>query len=135
MLMAVKGPYHHVDLLSQDPRATAQWYVQHLGGRISQEAHVRGSMRVRLHLGDAQLNIRAPRLGDTLVTPKKGKFVGIDHFALSADELDGMISKLEKNGVKIVEPIFTTPDGGRAFFIEGPDRVGIEIIEIPLTLE
>ena len=128
--MAVKGPFHHVHLVSQDPRATAQWYVQHLGGRISQEADVRGSMRVRLQLGEARLNIRAPRPGETLVTPGEGKLIGIDHFALSVDELEGMMGKLEKNGVKIVEPIFTTPDGGRAFFIEGPDGVLIEIMEV-----
>ena len=128
--MAVKGPFHHVHLVSQDPRATAQWYVQHLGGRISQEGDVRGSMRVRLQLGEARLNVRAPRPGETLVTPGEGKLIGIDHFALSVDELEGMMGKLEKNGVKIVEPIFTTPDGGRAFFIEGPDGILIEIMEV-----
>ena len=53
----------------------------------------------------------------------------------SADELDGMMSELKKNGVKIVEPIFITPNGGRAFFIEGPDRVLIEIIAIPSSQE
>jgi predicted enzyme related to lactoylglutathione lyase len=42
-----------------------------------------------------------------------------------------MAAKFEKNGVKIVEPIFTTPDGGRALFIEGPDKVLIEILEVP----
>ncbi len=129
--MGVKGPYHHVHLVSHDPRATADWYVQNLDGRISQQGIVRGSMSVRLQLGEARLNIRAPRPGETIVTRGEGSLVGIDHFALSVDELEQMAGNLEKNGVKIVEPIFTTPDGGRALFIEGPDRVLIEIIEIP----
>ena len=128
--MAVRGPYHHVHLLSHDPRAAAKWYVENLGGRISDEADVRGSMRVRIQLGEARLNIRGPRPGETIITPGEGKLAGIDHFALSVDEFEVMIGKLEKNGVKIVEPTFTTPDGGRASFIEGPDGVLIEIMEI-----
>ena len=128
--MAVRGPFRHVHLVSQAPRATAQWYVENLGGRISDEADVRGSTRVRVQLGEARLNIRAPRPGETFVAPGKGKLMGIEHFALSVDELEGMMGELEKNEVKIVEPIFTTPDGGRAFFIEGPDEVLIEIMEI-----
>ena len=128
--MAVIGPYHHVHLLSDDPRAAAEWYVENLGGRISDEADVRGSMRLRIQLGEARLNIRGPRPGETIITPGEGKLIGIDHFALSVDELEVMIGKLENNGVKIVEPIFTTPDGGRASFIEGPDGVLIEIMEI-----
>ncbi len=127
--MDVKGPYHHVDLVSQDPGTTAQWYVQNLGGRIAQDADVRGSRRVRIELGEARLNVRGLRSGATIATPGEGQLLGIDHFAISVDELDGMMGKLEKNGVKIVEPIFTTPDGGRAFFIEGPDGVLIEIME------
>ena len=128
--MKVKGPYHHIHLLSQDPRVTAQWYVQKLGGRIENEANVRGSIRLRIRLGEAQLNIRGLRPGETLATRGEGKLLGIDHFALSADEIEGLMRELEKNGVKVVEPIFTTPAGGRAFFIEGPDGVLIEIMEI-----
>ncbi len=128
--MTVKGPYHHVHLLSQDPRAAAQWYVQNLGGRITQDADVRGSRRVRIQLGEARLNIRGLRPGETFATPGQGKLIGIDHFALSVDELEGILEELEKNEVKIVEPIFTTPDGGRAFFIEGPDSVLIEIMKV-----
>lgn len=129
--MSVKGPYHHVHLVTDDPRAIADWYVRNLDGRISQEVNVRGSMMVRLQLGEALLNIRAPRPGETIIAPQEGSLIGIDHFALSVDEIEQMAAKFEKNGVKIVEPIFTTPDGGRALFIEGPDKVLIEILEVP----
>ena len=128
--MKIKGPYHHVHLLSEDPPATTQWYVQNLGGRIEDEAEVRGSIRFRIRLGEARLNIRGLRPGETLATRGEGKLVGIDHFALSADEIEALMRQLQENGVKVVEPIFTTPAGGRAFFIEGPDGVLIEIMEI-----
>ncbi len=128
--MGIKGSYHHVHLVSHDPRIAADWYVQNLGGRIFQEGITRGSMSVRLQLGEARLNIRAPRSGETIVTREDGTLIGIDHFALSVDELEQLAGNLEKNGVKIVEPIFTTPDGGRALFIEGPDKVLIEFLEM-----
>ena len=127
--MTVKGPYHHVDIVTQDPGTTSHWYVQNLGGRITQDADVRGSRRVRIELGEARLNVRGPRFGAPIATRGDGQHLGIDHFAISVDELDVMMGKLEKSGVKIVEPIFTTPDGGRAFFIEGPEGVLIEIME------
>lgn len=129
--MGIKGPYHHVHLVAHDPRVTADWYVQNLGGRITKEAKIRGSMTVRLQFGESRLNIRAPRPGETIVEPREGGLIGIDHFALTADEIDKMAAKFEESGVKIVEPIFATPDGGRALFIEGPDRVLIEILEAP----
>lgn len=127
--MTIRGPFHHVHLLSEDPEVTTQWYVRNLDGHVFDGAHVRGSMRFRVRLGEAQLNIRGPRPGETLVTRPQGKTVGIDHFGLATDEIEVLMRKLEENGVRIVEPIFTTPGGGRAFFIEAPDGVVIEIME------
>jgi hypothetical protein len=75
--MSVKGPYHHVHLVTDDPRAIADWYVRNLDGRISQEVNVRGSMMVRLQLGEALLNIRAPRPGETIVAPREGSLIAI----------------------------------------------------------
>ena len=127
--MSVKGPYHHVHLVSHDPRATAEWYTRNLDGRISLEANLRGSLWVRIQLGEARLNIRAPRPGETIVAPSEGSHIGIDHFALSVDDFEQMAERFAANGVTIVEPMFTTPFGGRALFIEGPDKVLIEIMD------
>ena len=127
--MSIKGPFHHVHLLSENPQLTVGWYVENLGGRIFDEGNVRGSMRYRLRLGDAQINIRAPRPGETIVPHEGGTTVGIDHFGLSTDKLEPLLQQLQSKGVKILEPIFGTPAGGRAFFIEAPDGVVIEIME------
>lgn len=127
--MSIKGPFHHVHLLSENPQLTVGWYVENLGGRIFDEGNVRGSMRYRLRLGEAQINIRGPRPGEKIVPHGGGKSVGIDHFGLSTDKLEPLLKELKSKGVKIAEPIFTTPAGGRAFFIEGPDGVLIEIME------
>lgn len=127
--MGIKGPFHHVHLVSEDPQRTVGWYVENLGGRVFDEGNVRGSMRFRLRLGEAQINIRAPRPGETIIPHEGGKTVGIDHFGLYSDNLEPLLRQLQSKGVKIVEPIFTTPAGGRAFFIEAPEGVLIEIVE------
>jgi catechol 2,3-dioxygenase-like lactoylglutathione lyase family enzyme len=127
--MSIRGPFHHVHLLSEDPEITTQWYVQNLGGRVFDEGNVRGSMRFRLRLGDAQINIRGPRPGETIVPRGDGNSVGIDHFGLTTDKLEALLNQLKAKDVKIVEPIFATPAGGHAFFIEAPDGVLIEIVE------
>ena len=127
--MSIKGPFHHVHLLSENPQLTIGWYVENLGGRVFDEGNVRGSMRYRLRLGEAQINVRGPRPGEKIIAHGSGKSVGIDHFGLSTDKLEPLLHELQSKGVKIVEPIFATPAGGRAFFIEAPDGVLIEIME------
>ena len=49
--MNIRGPFHHVHLLSENPELTVRWYVENLGGRVFDEGNVRGSMRFRLRLG------------------------------------------------------------------------------------
>ena len=129
--MAIKGTYNHVHLVTDDPLATADWYVRNLDGRITEQGDVRGSLRVRVQFGAALLNIRGRRPGESVVAPQEGTLIGIDHFAFSVDEFDQMSRDLESNGVKIVEPAMLAPGGGRALFIEGPDKVLIELLEIP----
>ena len=131
--MGIKGSYNHVHLVTDDPLATADWYVRNLDARISDKGEVRGSIRVRVMLGDALLNIRSRRPGETIARPQEGTLIGIDHMAFSVDAFEQMVANFEKNGVKIIEPAFMTPSGGRALFIEGPDMVSIELLEIPMT--
>ncbi len=127
--MTIKGPFHHIHLVSKEPQTTTRWYVQNLGAEIENEAKIRGSICLRIRLGEAQLNISGLLPGETAVIPGDGRLVGVNHFAITSDDLEGLMLQLKKNGVKIVEPIFTTTTGKHAFFIEGPDGVLIEIFE------
>lgn len=127
--MTIKGPFHHIHLVSVNPQITSQWYVQNLGAQIENEAMIRGSICFRIRIGEARLNISGLQSEETPVIPEKGRLVGINHFALTTDNIEGLMQQLKKNGVKIVEQLFTTSTGKRAFFIEGPDGVLIEIFE------
>lgn len=52
-----------------------------------------------------------------------------DHFAVSVPYLDAALKVFRANGVKVTSRVKTVRGQYRAAFIEGPDRVAIEIIE------
>jgi catechol 2,3-dioxygenase-like lactoylglutathione lyase family enzyme len=62
--------------------------------------------------------------------PESPKGHALDHFAFSCDNLEAMLARLRKDGVKVVEEPHTSFNGAlRSAFIEGPDNVLIELVE------
>ena len=50
--------FDHIHLISSDPHAAAQWYVEKLGGTIVSTAEVRGAPQVLLEFEGATIIIR-----------------------------------------------------------------------------
>ncbi len=63
--------------------------------------------------------------GEQKLVPSRGQV--LDHVAFSVDDFDGLYAKLRGEGVKVLEPPHAFGDG-RAFMIEDPDGLAIEII-------
>jgi catechol 2,3-dioxygenase-like lactoylglutathione lyase family enzyme len=64
---------------------------------------------------------------DELV-PSDGR--SIDHIAFSYRDIDPVFERMKANGVDIVDPIKEREEYGmRSFFVRGPDKVLIEIVE------
>jgi len=60
--------------------------------------------------------------------PQRGR--AIDHFAFSYREIEPEFERLQAAGVEILEPITWRPEFGlRSFFVMGPDKVAIEVVE------
>ena len=60
--------------------------------------------------------------------PTKGRVV--DHIGLSVDQLDPALARLKDEGVTITDPARSVLGGKIKFaFIEGPDKMRIEVIE------
>jgi len=69
---------------------------------------------------------RDPPLKD--LKPTKGR--PIDHIAFSYRKIEPVFERMQRAGVKIVEPIKADPKYGyRSFYVEGPDAVLVEIVE------
>jgi lactoylglutathione lyase len=55
---------------------------------------------------------------------------GYGHIAITADDLDGTLAELAKQGIEPERPPYTVRDGGsRLCFVRDPDGYRIEILE------
>lgn len=116
--MALK--LNHIHLKSPDPIATAQFYIDTLGAIKVEDIRDIG---VRLNLHGLTLNITTHIASQT----REQKY-GMEHIAIDADDIEGMIADLKKNGAKILEETSISGDRKVVFF-EGPDGVQLEFIE------
>jgi catechol 2,3-dioxygenase-like lactoylglutathione lyase family enzyme len=112
---------NHVHLKTRDPQQTAKFYMETLGATMVSEIGARG---YRLNLHGLTLNIT------TLIEEqKRQQHYGVEHFALDTDDLDGTVAKLKANGARVLEEMVGS-NGRRICFLEGPDGVQLEIIEM-----
>jgi catechol 2,3-dioxygenase-like lactoylglutathione lyase family enzyme len=128
--MGIIGTYHHVHLISEDPRKTAEWYAEFLGGEIVRDDELRGARNVRVHLGECLLNIRGLRATDNIGGSAGEQRLGIDHFCFQVDDIEGLLEAFAAKGGEIPEPLFELPSGNRAAFVAGPDGVVMELIQL-----
>jgi len=95
--------------------------VENLGATMVAQIGNRG---YRLDLHGVTLNVT------TFVEDQKRQQVyGMEHFALNTDDMDGALAKLKANGARVLEEM-VSGNGRRICFLEGPDGVQLEIIEV-----
>lgn len=138
--------FGHIHLFSEDPVAAAEWYIKHLGAR----GRVPTSRTPRLYKG-YQIGPSASLMVDNvniIIFPAeylkkdypdrwKGKVElestkghVVDHIGFSFDNLPEALEKLRKDGVKVTDEIKSVAGGKIKYaFIEGPDKIRIEVIE------
>ncbi len=119
--MALK--LEHVHLKTRDPQGVAKFYREALGARLL-EASPSGS-QFRLDLHGMTLNIT-----DHLAGQSREQRYGIEHFALQTDDLEGSLAKLQACGARVLEQVVSAADGTRVYFLEGPQQVQLELIEM-----
>jgi catechol 2,3-dioxygenase-like lactoylglutathione lyase family enzyme len=141
--------FGHLHLLSEDPIETGEWYIKHFGA--TRRGNRPPSREVRFHEGaqyapSMSLMIDNVNLivypiqysrgaykqywkeGQTEIPSTKGRVV--DHVAFSVDNLPETLERLRRDGVKVTEEIRPIAGGKlKSVFIEGPDRIRIEIVE------
>jgi len=145
------APHHHlghVHLLSADPVAAGEWYMKYFGAvRRGKEPPSREPSFYKgyqvgpgMSLMSDNINIIifpiqfAPRAypeawkNRTAFDSTQGRVV--DHIGFSFDNLHDALEKMRKDGVKVTQEIETAFHGKVKYaFIEGPDRVRIELVE------
>lgn len=119
----------HAHVISPNPKATADWYVEHLGGKIARSAVVHEAEQHYIAFGDgAMVIVRGQRPGEAAYD-RPGFQWGLDHFGMKVTgDFDGLCANLRAKGVKfLLEPTDVNPTT-RIAFIQGPESVTIELL-------
>ncbi len=143
--------FGHLHMFSEDPVAAGEWYVKYLGA-----IRRGGSSQQRIYR-DVPIGPSASLMMDNVnmiiypaaytrkaypehwknqkeMSSTKGRVV--DHVGFSVDNLAESLENLRKAGVKVTDEIKSVAGGKIKYaFIEGPDKIRIELIEGQATKE
>jgi len=121
--------FDHVHLISKDVSATANWYVENLGGDIVKNVTVKGAPQIYVEIGGgSMLIVRGERPGEK-TDVKAGLEWGVDHFGVRVKgDFDAFCAGLKAKGVAFsVEPTQFNPTTQLAFIV-APDGVSVELL-------
>ena len=123
---------NHVHVRSENPRTSAEWYEKFFDAKIISEKEVMpGTVTVSLDAGGStRLNISSQPDGSSLKTSSaKLNILGLEHFGFQTDDIQSDIENFEASGIPIVLNITEIQGGTKLAYIEGPDKVLIELVQ------
>lgn len=121
--------FSHVHVVSEDAEATANWYAEVFGGSITHPADIPFIFSVQYGTV-ALVSTTAQATGRAKGPLAPTMHRSVDHLGWSFTNLRSEIERMKKSGVKVVRDIFDFR-GTNIAFIESPDGVLIELVEIP----
>jgi catechol 2,3-dioxygenase-like lactoylglutathione lyase family enzyme len=121
--------FDHAHVISTNPQATADWYVDRLGGKVERSVQIAGAPQIYISFGGAMVIVRGERPGEK-AAGKPDLQWGLDHFGMRVTgDYDAFCAELRAKGVKFtMEPTVMNPTT-RIAFIEAPDGVSVELLE------
>ncbi|MCI0439874.1 MAG: VOC family protein [Chloroflexi bacterium] len=124
--------FNHVHLKAPDPEKTAQWYVKAFNFKIvSDTVRVFGDRFIRCQTPDGVVvNISGARTNEKMGKGDANAHYGIEHFGINVDDLDAELKRLEGLGAKLMEGPIQTGNGPKIAFIQAPDNVRIELLQL-----
>lgn len=119
----------HIHLKSTDVEATARWYCEILGARITYEGEFRGSKVYYLDINGTLFYLFGRLQAEDVLAGTLIPRFGVDHFGFEVNDLDAVVAELREKSVSILEEPVDVRPGLRIAYIEGPDNVRIELSE------
>ncbi len=120
--------FDHIHIFSKTPEATAQWYEKMLGAEVIRSDQ-QGKPRIDLKLGGASIFILDVSGDPKCAGPVGHPHQGLDHFGLEVTGIDKVCDELKAKGAVFTRGPDTIRPGIRIAFIEGPEKVSIELLE------
>jgi lactoylglutathione lyase len=131
--------FDHVHIISENPRASAEWYVEMLGATIAADTVARGAPQIFVELGGMTILIRGRRPGEDPSAPRPIRAYadfsshnawGTDHFGfLYQGDLAAFCDALRGKGVSFPVGLKRGVGGSLLCYVAAPDGVSIEIME------
>ena len=131
--------FDHVHIISENPKASADWYVEMFGATIVADTVVRGAAQIFVGLGGMTILIRGRRLGEAPVAARpiqpyadfsSHNTWGTDHFGfLYEGDLEAFCAELRAKGVRFPVELKKGVNGSLLCYVAAPDGVSIELMQ------
>ena len=121
--------FHHIHLLSRDPRATAQYYQRIFGAKVIESVQSNGKPRIDLDMHGLPIFILPVPPEDPTPPGPPAPYLGLDHFGFLVDNLDEAAAELKRRGAEFFMEPRTARPGVRIAYVRGPENVRIELVE------
>ena len=134
-----KFKFDHVHIVSEDPKASAAWYVEMFGATIAADTIARGAPQIFVELGGTTILIRGRRPGEE---PENARPIqsysdfsshnawGTDHFGFMYEgDLAAFCAELRAKGVQFPVALKKGVNGSVLCYVSAPDGVSIELMQ------
>jgi catechol 2,3-dioxygenase-like lactoylglutathione lyase family enzyme len=131
--------FDHVHIISQNPKASADWYVEMFGATITADTVARGAPQIFVSLGGMTILIRGRRPGEAPVATRPIQSYadfsshnawGTDHIGfMYAGDLAAFCDQLRAKGVTFPVELKKGVGGTLLCYIAAPDGVSIELMQ------
>jgi catechol 2,3-dioxygenase-like lactoylglutathione lyase family enzyme len=131
--------FDHIHIISENPRASADWYVEMFGATIAADKVARGAPQIFVDLGGMTILVRGRRPGETPVPARPirsyGDFSshnawGTDHFGfLYQGDLAAFCDKLRAKGATFPVELKKGVNGSLLCYVAAPDGVSVELMQ------
>ena len=131
--------FDHVHIISRDPHASANWYVEMFGATIVADTVARGAPQIFVELGGMTILIRGQRPGEAPIAARPIRQYadfsshdgwGTDHFGFMYEgDLAVFCDELRAKGVSFPVELKRGVGGSLLCYVAAPDGVSIELMQ------
>ncbi len=118
--------FQHIHHEATEVQAAVDFYQRVFDATADEPFERGGATWVAVHIGGVQVTVTDRDFSGMDL----GRYQGLDHFALTSDDFDATMARLEETDTAIWAGPLQLENGQRIVFINGPDHVKIEIMEM-----
>jgi len=131
--------FDHIHIISENPKASAAWYVEMFGATIAADTVARGAPQIFVELGGMTILIRGRRPGEDPAPARPIRSYadfsshnawGTDHFGfMYKGDLTAFYNALLAKGATFPVELKQGVNGSLLCYVAAPDGVSIELMQ------